>query len=383
MTWTKKHTILALAMATTGSVNTIAAKWMDKIESVNRQGNLDNFSHPFFQADAMFVGEMLCMVAFFVPLLMAKRAHRNAPEMAPMPKETKRFPPMIFYLPALCDMTATSMMYLGLTMTYASSFQMLRGAVIVFTGLMSVAFLGRKLKYFHWAGIFTVLAGLVIVGVSDFLGSSESNADINGVITGDLLIVMAQIVVATQMVLEEKFVTKYNVPPMLAVGWEGLFGFLTLTVLMVPMYFIPAGRFSGNERGVLEDAIDAFVQLGNNGLLICGLILNITSIAMFNFSGLSVTKEISATARMVLDSVRTFIIWAFSLAVKWQEFQYLQPIGFVVLLVGLMLYNDLIILPFLRRKGFLQDQPNDIEPVETTTDEIDGVDNDGAQVDPF
>ena len=31
-------------------------------------------------------------------------------------------------------MTATSVQYIGLTLTYASSFQMLRGAVIIFTG---------------------------------------------------------------------------------------------------------------------------------------------------------------------------------------------------------------------------------------------------------
>ena len=29
--------------------------------------------------------------------------------------------------PAMCDMLATSTMYMGLTLTYASSFQMLRG----------------------------------------------------------------------------------------------------------------------------------------------------------------------------------------------------------------------------------------------------------------
>ena len=40
----------------------------------------------------------------------------------------------IFLPPALCDMTATSVQYIGLTLTYASSFQMLRGAVIIFTG---------------------------------------------------------------------------------------------------------------------------------------------------------------------------------------------------------------------------------------------------------
>ena len=35
--------------------------------------------------------------------------------------------PLIFWPAALCDMTATSIQYIALTLTYASSFQMLRG----------------------------------------------------------------------------------------------------------------------------------------------------------------------------------------------------------------------------------------------------------------
>ena len=37
------------------------------------------------------------------------------------------FNPLIFWPAALCDMTATSIQYIALTLTYASSFQMLRG----------------------------------------------------------------------------------------------------------------------------------------------------------------------------------------------------------------------------------------------------------------
>lgn len=40
--------------------------------------------------------------------------------------------------------------------------------------------------------------------------------------TGDLLIIMAQVIVAIQMVLEEKFVYKHDVHPLRAVGTEGL-----------------------------------------------------------------------------------------------------------------------------------------------------------------
>lgn len=74
------------------------------------------------------------------------------------------------------------------------------------------------------------------------------------------------------MVYEEKFVYKYNVAPLQAVGWEGVFGFLTLSVLLFPMYFINVGSsgsfITADPYFKLENAIDAFCQMGNNWQII-------------------------------------------------------------------------------------------------------------------
>ena len=59
--------------------------------------------------------------------------------------------------------------------------------------------------------------------------------------------------------------------------------------------------------------------MGNNPIIIIAVLLNVISIAFFNFFGLSVTKTQSATTRMVLDSIRTVVIWAFCLAVGWEK----------------------------------------------------------------
>ena len=50
----------------------------------------------------------------------------------------------------------------------------------------------------------------------------------------------------------------------------------------------------------------------------------------------------SATTRMVLDSVRTLVIWGVSLAVGWQTFHALQLLGFAVLVSGMCVYNGLL-----------------------------------------
>ncbi|XP_001520514.1 solute carrier family 35 member F6 [Ornithorhynchus anatinus] len=336
MAWTKYQLFLAGLMLITGSINTLSAKWADNFSAKGCGGSKEhNFQHPFLQAVGMFLGEFSCLVAFY---LMRCRARQR---VDPGTEPPRPFNALLFLPPALCDMTGTSIMYVALNMTSASSFQMLRGAVIIFTGLLSVAFLGRKLVLSQWLGIFTTIAGLVVVGMADLLSKHDDQHKLSEVITGDLLIIMAQVIVSIQMVLEEKFVYKHDVHPLRAVGTEGFFGFVILSLLLVPMYYIPAGAFSGNPRGVLEDALDAFCQVGWQPLITLALLGNISSIAFFNFAGISVTKELSATTRMVLDSLRTVVIWALSLALGWETFHGLQVLGFLVLLTGTALYNGL------------------------------------------
>lgn len=284
------------------------------------------FDHPFAQALAMFIGEFACLLAFKAVLLTARL--RGRPPPMDLGKQT--WNPLIFFLPALCDCTATSAMYVGLTLTYASSFQMLRGSVIIFTGILSTFYLKRKLTREHWAGMFLVLCGLLCVGAAAFLGK-HTGANAPNPLLGDAIIIAAQIIVALQMVVEEKFLSAHNVPALQAVGWEGIFGMLIMSTLCLVFYFIPGPR-----AGHFEDINDAVLQFVNGWqitLAICG---TFCSISFFNFAGIrwaggtngastlassltrspahSVTKEMSATTRMVLDSVRTMTIWGFSLA---------------------------------------------------------------------
>lgn len=383
MAWKRIHFALAGMMVVFGTFNTLSVKWADKMKSQCTDGTVKPFNHPFLQACGMFLGEMLCMVAFWIVRWRKKREPQSAFPPIDDSNSPKKFNPFIFLPPALCDMTATSIQYIGLTLTYASSFQMLRGAVIIFTGILSTIFLKRKLQWFKWVGMILVIAGLVTVGVNDLITSNTSGGGDNTTVTdkihtvqsslygtygrllggasndtkadsdviiGDILIFCSQIIVASQMVLEEKFIAKYNVPALQAVGWEGTFGFTTLAVLLIPFSYIYVGpKFGNNPRMVLEDPYDGVYQLYHNPMLALAFSGTVISIAFFNFAGISVTKELSATTRMVLDSIRTISIWMFSIAVDWQDFYALQLLGFAILLSGMCFYNDIIILPGIKR----------------------------------
>ncbi|CAH0716709.1 unnamed protein product, partial [Brenthis ino] len=314
------------------------------MESKGSDGQVRTFGHPFLQAAAMFIGEMLCLLTFKL-IYWWNRNGDNA-----LIQGSQDFNPFILMPAAMFDLIGTSIMYIGLTLTYVTSFQMFRGSIIVFVAVLSTTFLDRTIIRREWVGIVNVLLGLTIVGVTDAIYKSEAAKGPNSVITGDLLIIVAQVVSACQMVYEEKYVSGLNIPPLQAVGWEGVFGFSVLSVLLVIFYWVPAPpHFDNNARGTIEDVVDGLVQIGNNSLLLLAILGTILSIAFFNFAGISVTKEMSATTRMVLDSVRTFVIWMVSLAVLWQKFHWQHVIGFIVLILGMCEYNG--ILPrFWRRR---------------------------------
>ena len=99
----------------------------------------------------------------------------------------------------------------------------------------------------------------------------------------------------------------------------------------------------------------------------------VISIAFFNFAGISVTKELTATTRMVLDSVRTLVIWAVSMAIGWQNFFFLQLIGFCILITGMMLYNDILILPGIKfigvKTGCMEDEVSEYRDLEVEAED--------------
>mmetsp|Transcript_38403 Transcript_38403/g.74483 ORF Transcript_38403/g.74483 Transcript_38403/m.74483 type:complete len:532 (+) Transcript_38403:184-1779(+) len=345
--------VTSVLMVITGSINTISTKLADITASKNIEGDTKDFNHPFFQAACMFFGELCCLIVFKLSQLRRSRpppAERGRLQYVEITSEeheeltpSHNWSPVIFLLPACCDLTATSLMYIGLGWTYASIFQMLRGSVMIFTGIFSIIFLGRKLGKHQWIGMVVVMAGLALVGVSSVLAPSGGEGAPNP-LGGIIVIIIAQLVQATQMVVEEKFLTKYEgIEPLQAVGWEGFWGFLVLSTLLVPMYWIP-GTATG---GRLENALDAFVQIGNSYVVMAAILGNIVSIGFFNFFGVTVTRTISATTRMVLDSVRTLVIWIFSLMIGWEKFQYMQAIGFPFLVLGMFIYNGSIKIPGL------------------------------------
>lgn len=97
------------------------------MKSKSRDGEIRDFDHPYLQAVCMFIGEFACLLVFKLLYKIYSRRADGSEDVKELTKGNRTFSPFVFFLPAMCDMLATSTMYVGLNLTYASSFQMLRG----------------------------------------------------------------------------------------------------------------------------------------------------------------------------------------------------------------------------------------------------------------
>lgn len=249
------------------------------------------------------------------------------------------------WLPTLCDLTSTTLMNVGLLYCSASIYQMLRGAVVIFTGTFSVLFLSRRLYTYQWTSLFLVVFGVTIVGLSSILFpqykpsfsalAPEIHFDWLSFL-GVGMILFAQVFTATQFVLEEKIMAKYYVRPLMAVGLEGIFGLTTVLFAMPFLHLSFGKKYPGGYFDIVEGwrQVVSDPRIWGSGVGIC------FSVAFFNFFGLSVTRTVSATSRSLIDTCRTFFIWLISLYLGWERFIALQVLGFFGLILGTLIFND-------------------------------------------
>ena len=347
-------------LLTTGSINTIANKLQQNTVSLK----IEYKAHQKFITFCMFNGELLCLLIYWIKEgRFAKREKSECLIQGSTKEDSQKKKPKIWYFlfPALFDILGSSISSISLSFLASSIYQMFRGAIIIFTCTASILILKSKYYRHHFLGILIVIIGLCIVGLNAVLKGGSSAGD--NPAFGILLCVISQVFSCFLFITEEKLLKGYETPPLKAVGLEGMWGVLCYIILLFIFYFIRCeswpkvlknGVCFKDNKGELrfENAIFAVRQIYHSGNLIGYLSLYVLSIAFFNFSGLTISKHVSSTARTIVDTLRTIVIWIFFLTMPFvppktkETFSWLQLLGFSILILGGLIYNEILVLPF-------------------------------------
>ncbi|KAJ6577995.1 hypothetical protein B0H19DRAFT_1371023 [Mycena capillaripes] len=352
-----------------GSCMSLLTKYQD-MQCVEKCDDPDPNNHvlyeqPVIQTLFMFSGEIICIIPVASRLFLRKLAtpaiqlpvqSDAATEGSSKKASIKGYQVLAFWLPAIFDLFATTLMNTGIMLTPISIFQMTRGSLILFTGLFGVLLLNRKLRLYQWTSLFIVATGVALVALSTHLRSSvnltgpEATPEYREKFIGVIFILLAQLFSALQFTVEEKLMEVYDVNTSVVVALEGIFGLTTTAAC------IPVAHLIFNSRYLdLTSGWNQTVQ--NTRILVAGIFLSIT-IAFFNYFGLSITLRLGATSRTLTDACRALLLWGTSLLLGWEFLSWtsspLQIAGYMLLLYGTLLYGGLIPVPF-RREALRED----------------------------
>ena len=373
--------LLIILMVITGSINTIFNKILQKLKTLDQLFE----GHHWIITYGMFCGELVSI--FFYAYIVFNRKKNMAQqkliegqeneeegETVPQPPSSeKKNPPvptnLIFAITAGCDLLATTINTFGLTYLTTSMFQMMRGLELFFVCLWSKIFLKNPIYRHAILGIGSLIFGLGLVGLSAVLFDDKNVAKNPAV--GIALLCTSQFFSSTEYVFQEKFIKHYDVHPFQLVGFEGLWGVLMYTILLVIFQFVSCDSWTKTLReGIcsvddkenyhIEDTKFAFRQMWNRKAILVVYIFYVVSIALYNIVGINLTKLVSSTARAVVDTVRTVFIWLFFLFIHpvdgtKETFRPLQFVGFCFLVFGTLVYNEILVLRFWNLDYYTRD----------------------------
>ncbi|XP_068157846.1 solute carrier family 35 member F6 [Drosophila tropicalis] len=333
-----REVVLSLIFVLSGTFNVLVVKWSYNLEVEGSDGEMYRFFHPVFLTFLMFFGNFLSF-----------NRRRNEDQLL---HDRAEFKPLRILLPALLDAVASITLFTGLYLTYATSFQMIRASAMIFVGFFGTILLNQSLGSRHWLAIISISCGVIHIVSTDLLRvdydqSSLAHYDRNSILTGDLLIITAEVLHAMQYVYEEKILKTTDVSIRQANGWKGIFGMIITLLLAVCFNYVPAS-FNESSRGVFDDWIDVWYQLKANVWLNIALIMFFLSCAAYDYVGMAIMKFSSTGNRLLADYLRVYFIWIFVILLEWEDFNLMTMLGLIILQMGIVLYRHAIFADWLR-----------------------------------
>lgn len=328
----------------------VMLKMMDMVEIDGQE-----FEHPFFQSLIMFVGESLCIFVYLFQKYRTVKEYGSVQASPGMRKAVQEgmktdINPLMFAIPMFCDATASTLLLIAYINVSASIVQMMGGLIVFVVAIMSIIFLKARQYRHHWFGIFLIFSGIAMVAASALFGAQDATS--KNPVLGISMLCGSILIQGCQYIVEEKLLGSYYLNPMKVVGWEGITGTILFAVLLPILQFIPCDAAMCS-NGVVEDTRLAVSQIGQKPILIAFVIGNIVFVAGMNGLGMAVTKYASSTSRVTLSQGKTILVWLFFLIVpsftniKGETFSFLQLGGFVVMLCGIVIYNEILVIPIL------------------------------------
>ena len=305
------------------------------------------FQHVFILMLILYIDQVCALIYYYLIEHKKEENEDNKPQF----QYYQSIPSIIF------DFFGSSLEFFGLALLPGSICQMLRGALLIFTYILSVIFIKNSHNMNHYLGMFLTIIGLIIVGLAEGL---KKTSNLGTTIGGIILTVIGQFFTAIQFVYEENLTKKYQCKITKVIGFQGIFGIFLMIIVLPILDSINCGEgktdfirnvCTKDENGVwsLENFVFALKQLKNSKKLIFLSLLYAIGDLGYNLTGITIGKEATSTARAIAENMKILLIWIFFLfpfnPINYREkFNWIQFIGYLMLLFGNLIYHEIIVI---------------------------------------
>jgi len=266
----------------------------------------------------------------------------------------------LIFLPAMGDLVGSILSFIGLVYISNSTAQMLGSSIIIMVAVNSYIFLGRRYNRIQYAGMFIVLASLLVVGYSADMAARQPDKSTAGMqeysasqqAFGMFLCVLARVVNSIQFVLEEKVMGESGFHPFEVTGTEGVYGLIMTACVIMPIVATIPGSDVG---GVFENTKDSLLMIQNNSTLDFILVFYLLGLWGLNALGMMVMKHLGSVFRAVSRNMQALFVWLIDMALfyglghrgfgygpvgePWQgTASWIQVVGFIFMTVGVFVY---------------------------------------------
>jgi hypothetical protein len=346
-----------IVLLLSGCISSIILKTIFTAPVTVGNGHTEYFQKPWLMSFLMFVGMSTALLvekvaglnqAAFVPedtedspLMMSHVEHKESTKILSLRKIC------VSVVPAVFDALSAGTAYTSLLFVPLSIYQLLRGAQLLFSFLLSCAIIQHPCHVYHVIGMCCCIAGMVLVGLSAVaMGGAVKCWAI-------ALSLLSELLAAFEVISREYVMKEYKMTELQITGVVGIWGMVLMIIFAFPLvYFLP-----GNDHGSIENESDSLLLLQDNTTIWKLLVIYTFNIAVYNIISNIGIASFSAVHVLMTENLRTVLTWLFALSFhycinpasdlgeSWSKNSYLELLGMVFLVMGQVIHHGILRLP--------------------------------------
>lgn len=323
------------------SATSLSQKWMTSTKAPKfAGGSLKKFNHPYPNALLGVAVEALVLLVHYIKNILKEARGEELVEVIDYASDEVSIPMVI--VTGVLRAAASFLIQIGFSTTVLSDFSLLLSFQTLWTAFIARVIMKKSFFNFQYLGITVVFAGLMLsfaASLVDAAPASESAPSPTDRAIGNVLVIVGTVLQAATNNIQDRII-KQGIPSLQLVSLSSVVATPIVLAGLLIMEWIPNSPSSMRQWAY---------QLSHGGWDVpVSFTLWMLVVFAGPLFGAWVMEISSATQRRVISLARTFVVWGVTQIFHdyyGESFSWIQLAGLIVLLVGLAVYNYIVVLP--------------------------------------